>query len=455
MLTALDWERFLDVLSPYYSPDHGRPAESPVLMLKLEYLRYQYNLSDREVIARAETDLAFRYFLQIPMRFRLPDPSLLCMFRGRLGRDGFRAIFDAVVRAAREAGFVKDRLRIKDATHVIGNMTVPTSLALVAQIREKLLEAAKPFAPEMVEGELANLELLRETSATLKPEERLVTRVALLREILVWCDKLQRPPHAEINRLWQAFLTQKELAHKILEDNENPGRGDRTLSTTDPDARRGKHGEFFCGYLTDILLDPDSQIVTQINVFAASGDEAVDALELIGLEEAAQGNDIQALSIDGVGYNGPVLRALEDEDQLNVDTYVPVRARPDNGGIFDPDQFIEDADQTQATCPAGKTSVYRFHDAQKEAVTYRFSAEDCQREHRRAREKIGTPAYQAVKAEHPKVERKLGEMMNRHGGRKARYRTLPKVLIQELMVGVATNVKRLTRLLCAPTPEPC
>ncbi len=48
------------------------------------------------------------------------------------------------------------------------------------------------------------------------------------------------------------------------------------------------------------------------------------------------------------------------------------------------------------------------------------------------------------------MERKLGEIVNRHGGRRARSRGHPKVLMQELMAGIATNIKRLVRLLCAP-----
>ena len=136
-----------------FSLDQGRPAASPVLMLKLEYLLYHYNLPDREVIARAEIDIAFRYFLQLPLQWKLPDPSSLCVFRGRLGRDGFRMVFRQVLAAARSQGIVKDRLRIKDATHVLANMAVPTALALVAQTRDKLLQAAEPFVPLLVEGE--------------------------------------------------------------------------------------------------------------------------------------------------------------------------------------------------------------------------------------------------------------------------------------------------------------
>jgi len=43
--------------------------------------------------------------------------------------------------------------------------------------------------------------------------------------------------------------------------------------------------------------------------------------------------------------------------------------------------------------------------------------------------------------------------MNCHNGRHARYRGRWKVLIQELMACTATNVKRLVRLLCAPSAE--
>ena len=49
------------------------------------------------------------------------------------------------------------------------------------------------------------------------------------------------------------------------------------------------------------------------------------------------------------------------------------------------------------------------------------------------------------------VERKLGEMLNRHGGRRARYWGTSKILIQELMAALATNVRQIVRWFCAPT----
>lgn len=473
-LQVIPWADFEQALSAYYSPNTGRPAEPPVRMLKLEFLRYQYGLSDKQVIARADTDLAFRLFLQISVRDELPDPSSLTYFRGRLGADGFRQVFDGVVAAARKEGLVKDRLRLTDATHVIADIAVPSTLALLAQIRDKLLAAAEAFDSERVAGERINIDLLRERTAGQANDARLVSRVTHLREILLWVDALPQPEDAATNNNWRKLVPQRTLAHKILADQEHPQAGDRTKSTVDADARCGKHGDWYDGYLLDILVDPDSEIVTQIDVLPANGNEAANAAKLVRQEEARHGNDIEQLSIDGIGFKGQVLRELEDPQGLALDVYVPPRQEPASA-VFGPDQFVEDSERRHVTCPAGQTSRYRERDENDRGLLFRFNMRTCQScplqtqcmkepprafgrgvrkndyepEYRRAREKAQTPAYAAVRAEHTKVERKLGELMNRHHARRARYRGRWKVLVQELMACTAMNVKRIVRSLCA------
>jgi transposase len=478
-LELMPWNEFEKTLAIYYCPEEGRPAMPPVLMLKLEFLRYQFGLSDRQVMKRAETDIAFRYFLQIGCHEPLPDPSLLSRFRGRLGETGFRQVFNRVVAVAREHGLVKDRLRLKDATHVIANIAVPNALGLVAQARNKLLAAAEPFDELRVAGERINLGLLQERTASQTDEQRLVARVTHLQEILRWVEALPPPEDAASNDRWQQLVRQREVARKILADREHPGAGDRTLSAVDPDARCGKHGDWYDGYLLDVLEDPDSEIVTQIQVLPANGDEAADAAELVRQEEVCHGNRIEQLSTDGIGYNGRVLRELEDPEGLALDVYVPPRAEAASD-VFGPEQFVEDAQRRIVTCPAGQTSRYRQREKKDHAMLYRFDVHTCRRcplqpqcmkerprtfgrgvrkndyeaEYRRARQKAQTPQYAAVRAEHAKVERKLGELMNRHGGRRARYHGRPRVQIQELMACTAMNLKRIVRLLCGPAVIP-
>jgi hypothetical protein len=154
---------------------------------------------------------------------------------------------------------------------------------------------------------------------------------------------------------------------------------------------------------------------------------------------------------------------------------VPPKPEPANE-TFGPDDFVEDAETGCVTCPAGKQSRYKERDSKDHATRYRFAGEDCQKcpllgqcmkttpkrfgrsvrkndytkEYKQVREKAKTEAYTSVRLEHPKVERKLGELLNRHGGRRAHYHGTGKVLIQELMAAMATNIKRMVQLDCAP-----
>lgn len=471
-LGVIDFERLRGLVAVKYSPDQGRPADDLGVMLKLEFLQYHDNLSDRQVIQRSQTDVAYRWFLGLSMKDELPAPSTLCVFRGRLGVEGHRKIFHGIVAQAREHGLVKDRLRLKDATHVIADVAIPTALALVAQTRERLLVAAEPFDALRVAGERARVEMIRVSTESRSDEERLVSRVTHLREILAWTDQLRPLCEADTKRGWQALEAARRLSHKILADQENPKAGDRTRSVVDSDARCGKHGDWYDGYLLDVMMDPDSELITAINDLPANGDEAADAAELVRQEEAAHGNHIEALSIDGVAFQGPVLDQLQDPSGLALDLYVPPKPES-HTAYFAPQEFQEDTSQGTLTCPAGQTTARRERNAHDTGWKYRFPCGVCagcplrercmekvpattgrtviknayEAQYQRMRAKTQTAEYAAVRREHPKIERKLSELVRRHGARRARYRGRWKVLIGGLLVGTVVNIKRIVYLL--------
>ena len=485
----IDWEAFREILTPYYSANRGQPAIDPVRMLKLEFLKYRHNLSDQQVMGRVATDLAFRYFLQVGCTFRPPDSSSLCRFRARLGEEGFGKVFDALVGQARQAGLVKDRLRLKDASHVVASIAVQTTLTIVAQIRDRLLSAAEPFDAEWVAGQRIETGLLRERTHEQPNESRLLSRVTHLQELVAWAEQQPVPADLETHpataSAWEKFQRTLALAEKILHDRE-PQANRKTLSVHDPEARRGKHGEFYDGYLTDSLMDADSEISTQINVLEAGGDEARDAVDLVRGEQAAHGNQIESLSIDGAGFNGQMLRELEGaaesegEQGMGVKTFVPPKAQP-SGDRFTPDDFTPHEDSSAVTCPAGETSRYRQRDTGRNATIFRFTREQCdgcpllarcvakphqgafgrsvskndyEAEYRRARDRAKTAQFKEVRREHPAVERKLNEVLNHHGGRRARYWGQKKVHIQQLMTASVVNVKRMVTLLRKLRAEP-
>jgi hypothetical protein len=206
--------------------------------------------------------------------------------------------------------------------------------------------------------------------------------------------------------------------------------------------------------------------------------------------QAAHGNQIEGLSIDGAGFNGPMLRELEgaaDEGEmgaeddtaagagLGVKVYVPAKAEPTNDR-FAPADFALTEDGTAVTCPAGQTSRYRQRDTGRHAMIFRFTRQTCdacsrqrecvdkpgrvafgrsvtkndyEAEYQRARERAATDEHAKVRREHPAVERKLNELLNHHDGRWARYWGRAKVHVQQLMTGFVVNTKRIINLTAA------
>jgi IS5 family transposase len=227
----------------------GRPPLDPVLLLKLEFLPHHYDLSDREVIKHCQVNMAFRLFLDLGPRSPLPDPSLLTYFRARLGPETHQQIFQDLIAQARQHGLVKDRVRLKDSTHILANLAVPSTLTLVAQARDQLLEAASPWAAERVAQDYPEVQRLHTATADLPDAERLVHRVAHLRTVVAWADDLlaiaerAAPAGGPAPPLRPAL----DLAHKILGDRDDPEAADRVVSVHDPEARTGWHHQWFTG----------------------------------------------------------------------------------------------------------------------------------------------------------------------------------------------------------------
>jgi hypothetical protein len=453
-------------------------------LFKLCFLQFHYNLSDRDVLKAAQVNVAYRFFLDLSLESELPSNGLLSQFRTRLGVERFEAIFADLVRQARQHGLIKDRLRLKDATHVLANIAVPTTLQLVAQMRRHVLEAARVFAPEEVLAHEQAVAVVRASSADLKDQERLLARVTHLREIVVWADALAARL-SEAATAGQSLGTEDQLralqtalglAHRVLADRE-PGATDKMVSLVDSEARQGSHGDYFDGYLLDVSADADSELICAINLLPGNGNEGADAVTLLQKEEAAQGNEIESVSIDGVGFRGPTLRALEDDPEgPQVTVYTPPQDWPQEAPeLFLASDFKLNETGDELRCPRGETTRLRYRT--KEGTGWRFEfrvrqCRDCplrekclkpgntrprrvtkndyEAEYQRARERAQTDAYKQVRQEHPRIERKLGEMTRWHAGRRCRYRGRLRSLAQYLLIAFVVNAKRVVRLLCSP-----
>jgi transposase len=474
----VDFERFRPRLAEAYSPSMGRPALDPVVMLKVLFLRFHYRLSDRQVMERSKTDIAFRWFLDLGMHDPVPHHTEGTYFRQRLGVDRFAEIFQDLVGLARGHGLVRDRLRLKDATHLIADAAELTPLALVAQVRDRLLASAAAFWPDWAAGERDRLEALRQTGAERPDDERLGCRVEYLRALTGQVRERVAALPAAVDPRRERLDKALALAAKLLADRDDPQAGDRLGSAVDPDARTGLHGGYFLGYLLDVAIDADSEMVTAVNVLPGNGAEAADTVALIEQEESAQGNDVAGVSLDGAGYNGPVLRELTDPEGLHLDVTVPPPKAPARA-TFGPQRFtlrlLADGG-SELTCPNGQTTRQKYRNDKDTGDRYVFAAWKCRAcrlreqcleqparkggrtvlkndyaaEYERVAAQAQTPEYTATRREHPKVERKLAELVRHHGCRRASYRGRARVLIQALATALVVNVKRLVKLLASP-----
>jgi len=337
-------------------------------------------LSDREVIAEAQVNVAYRFFLDVSLESTLPHPRLLSVFRARLGEERHQHIFADVVAQGRDQGLIKDRLRLKDATPVIAAIAIPSTLRLVAQTRRRLLEAVRPFAPARVADEEEQAAQVRLATSDLSDVDRLAQRVAHLRAIVAWVDDVAGawlPDDAEAEPHGQAVRAILDLAHKVLADRADPEAGDALVSLVDPEARHGQHGAYDTGYALDVALDADSELITAVNLLPANGDEAAETETLIAQEEEAQGNEVQALSIDGIGFRGDLRRHWQDPDGLHLDVFVPPSPEPAPLSSFPGEDFTLDREGKVLTCPGGQQTHHRTRTTLNTGWTYTFPAATC------------------------------------------------------------------------------
>jgi hypothetical protein len=242
----------------------------------------------------------------------------------------------------------------------------------------------------------------------------------------------------------------------------------------DREVRTGKHGDYYDGYLLDVSMDADSELLCALDVLPANGDEAANAKPLIASEEGAHGNDVASLSIDRIGYRGDVLAELSDAaDGPPLTVYVPPIDRPLAPDVFAPEAFTLTADRAEVRCPGGATTRtrskrehgWRFHfrPTQCRACPLRGQClrpdarggrtvikTDYEAQYRAAQQRAQTLAYQEVRREHPRIERKLADLIRWHHGRRVRYRGRLRVKVQYLLTAVVVNCKRIVKLLLLP-----
>lgn len=124
----IDWDRFTQRCIRWYkgSCEIGRAPYNPAVMLKMLFVSYLYNLSERQVEERVNLDLAFKYFVGLGVDEIPPDHSSLTYFKERLLKGGGKTAYDELLREilvqAKEKGIKFGSIQIIDSVHTIADI---------------------------------------------------------------------------------------------------------------------------------------------------------------------------------------------------------------------------------------------------------------------------------------------------------------------------------------------
>jgi IS5 family transposase len=144
----IEWSRFDEKFGALFVSGHGRPATPTRLMVGLHYLKYTYDLSDEEVVARWVENPYWQYFCgegyfcnELPI-----DPSSMTRWRRRVGAEGSRELLQetlAVAVSTKTMKLTELESLCADTTVQEKNVTFPTDAKLLNRARVRLALLAK------------------------------------------------------------------------------------------------------------------------------------------------------------------------------------------------------------------------------------------------------------------------------------------------------------------------
>jgi IS5 family transposase len=259
----------------------------------------------------------------------------------------------------------------------------------------------------------------------------------------------------------------------------------RVQNPHDPDATyavkgQGEHKKEHVGYKVQVAetvceatLAPGEPtrnfIVGMVTQPAYQSDEA--GALLMEAEQAAMGLDKPPVQyVDGAYISAQKLVQAQAEGRELIG---PAQPALQKDGRFTSEDFQINVEERQAVCPAGKTNTQcsRLEEEISGKVSYRFEfstqCHNCSlrdrclgkdQRHRTLvvgghhtalqarRQEQQTEPFKARMKHRNAIEGTQSELVRAHGLRRARYRGLSKVKLQNYFIGAACNVKRWIRL---------
>jgi transposase len=407
---VIDFEFIYNEVKDNYG-SNGNVSVPPPIILKLMLLLVFYNVrSERELMDTLPERLDWLWFLGYDLDTDMPNHSVLSKARKKWGVETFKKFFEMVVWQCVEAG---------------------------------LVDGSKIFIDSsLVDADASN-------------------------KSVVDTESLKR----YLNKSYQELEKRLDIEEDPRKESKNYRKmNNRYISTTDPDASIVRVGKTKLRYHTHRAVDPAAEVITATEVTTGDVNEAHRMNSL--MESHHENTETEAKTVVADSKYGTIKNYLACHDR-GVKAHIPdlKKKQQKSGlrtGIYSDNRFLYDKETDTYECPAGKRLKRRKVHKPRQSVEYAASKEECGKCELRqqcTKSKTGRTVKRHLRQEeldymrvlagsaeskrdittrHHLMERSFARS-KRYGYKRARWRRLWRVQIQEYIIAAIQNIDILVR----------
>jgi transposase len=409
---AIDFEFVRPLVKELYGR-RGNPSVDPTVVLKMMFLLFFEQVpSERALMAQMPARLDWLWFCGYDLDDVIPNHSVISKARKRWGPEIFTQFFLHVLDKCIEAGLVDGSLVHIDA-----------SILTADADRSKLQPALRAVSAKLYEQ-------LDESESD---------------------DDVEAEP--------------SEDRERSEDDDDSPAPG-TNVCPTDPDARvTRKNGQTVLGYKDHRVVDEQKGIITATVTTDAATAEAHVLGKVLNQHRWNTGSIVKTAVADKGYGTADNYKALAEQ---NITPCIPHPRRRCVKGKFRQSEFSYDKEADCYICPTGQQLKYYSTDADGHR-RYRVGTVVCKdcplrqqctdsRDGRRimrhsdqewidwADECLPPRVRKALMIRRQiRVEGSFADARNNHGYKRARWRGLAKMTIQNLMIAAIQNLRKLLR----------
>ncbi len=407
---VIDFEFIYNEVKDKYG-SNGNVSVPPPIILKLMLLLVFYNVrSERELMDTLPERLDWLWFLGYDLDTDMPNHSVLSKARTKWGVEAFKRFFEMIVWQCVEAG---------------------------------LVDGSKIFVDSsLVDADASN-------------------------NSVVDTQSLKR----YLNKSYQELEKRLDIEEDPRKETRNHRKmNNRYISTTDPEASIVRVGKTKLRYHTHRAVDTAAEIITATEVTTGDVNEAHRMNALIDSHQ--ENTETAAKTIVGDSKYGTIKNYLSCHDR-GIKAHIPdLKKKQQKSGlrseIYSDNRFLYDKESDTYECPGGKRLKRRKVHKPRDSVEYAGSIKECgQCELRRhctksktsrtikrhmRQDELDTMRAMAGSAEskrdittrHHLMERTFARA-KRYGYKRARWRRLWRVQIQEYITAAIQNIDVLVK----------